>query len=153
MDAILISHPHKDHFLGLSFINRTIPIYTGVVTKKIIEAFYKSTRPAIDNNYAGLNWNTFRTGGIIDIKGLKIVPYHVDHSIPAAYGFIIYTSAGPVVYTGDFRMHGPLSNMTEEFLNEIKTNECVLSKCELDSDGKALISCGVKALILSLIHI
>ena len=120
LDAILISHSHKDHFFGLSFVNRSIPIYTGVVTKKIIEAFYKSSKPTIDNNFAGLNWKTFRTGEILDIKGMKIVPYHVDHSIPAAYGFIIYTSAGPIVYTGDFRMHGPLSKMTEEFLQEIK---------------------------------
>ena len=38
LDGILISHPHKDHYFGLSFINRTIPIYTGVVTKRIIRA-------------------------------------------------------------------------------------------------------------------
>ncbi|MFW9783385.1 MAG: MBL fold metallo-hydrolase, partial [Candidatus Heimdallarchaeota archaeon] len=122
LDAILISHPHKDHFLGLAFINREIPIYTGVVTKKIIMAFYKSTKKTLENNFKGLNWHTFRTGDTLDINGVKIVPFHVDHSIPAAYGFIIYSSAGSIVYTGDFRMHGPLSHMTEEFLGEIGSN-------------------------------
>lgn len=39
LDGILISHPHKDHYFSLSFVNRTIPIYTGVVTKRIIRAF------------------------------------------------------------------------------------------------------------------
>ncbi|MFX0046772.1 MAG: MBL fold metallo-hydrolase [Candidatus Hermodarchaeota archaeon] len=122
LDGILISHPHKDHFYGLSFTNRNIPIYAGVFTKKIISAYYKSSKRSICNNYDKIDWNLFRTGDILDIKGLKIVPVHVDHSIPAAYGFIIKTSRGIVVYSGDFRMHGPLSNMTQDFLKEIKVS-------------------------------
>jgi ribonuclease J len=120
IDGIFVSHPHKDHFFGLSFVNRNIPIYTGVFTKKIISAYYKCSKDSITNNYGGLNWNLFRTGDILDIKGLEIIPVHVDHSIPAAYGFIIKTSGGIVVYTGDFRMHGPLASMTQDFLDEIK---------------------------------
>ena len=119
VDGVLITHPHKDHFFGLSFINRKIPIYTGVFTKKIISAYSKCSKFSISNNYKGLEWNLFRTGDILNIKGLKIIPLHVDHSIPAAYGFIIKTSGGIVVYTGDFRMHGPLSAMTQDFLKEI----------------------------------
>lgn len=147
LDAILISHSHKDHFLGISFVNRTIPIYTGFVTKKIINAFYRSAKRTLDNNFGRLKWQTFRTGDILDIKGLKIVPIHVDHSIPAAYGFIIYSSAGPIVYTGDFRMHGPLSNMTEEFLEEICSNKLYLSSENLNQEQKEVISNGVKILI------
>jgi ribonuclease J len=147
LDGILISHPHKDHYFGLSFVNRTIPIYTGVVTKRIIRAFCKSGEKVTDNNFNNLNWHTFRTGDLLDIKGMKITPFHVDHSVPAAYGFIIYTSAGPVVYTGDFRRHGPLSNMTEEFLEEIKTHKTVLTTCELARQKKTLITEGVKVLI------
>ena len=119
VDGILITHPHKDHFYGLSFTNRNIPIYTGVFTKKIISAYYKCSKVSIRNNYGGLDWNLFRTGDVIDIKGLKVIPVHVDHSIPAAYGFIIKTSKYNIVYTGDFRMHGPLSGMTQDFLHEI----------------------------------
>ncbi len=26
LDGIFVSHPHKDHFFGLSFVNRNIPI-------------------------------------------------------------------------------------------------------------------------------
>ncbi|GAH00098.1 unnamed protein product [marine sediment metagenome] len=119
VDGILITHPHRDHFYGLSFINRNIPVYTGVFTQKIISAYYNCSKVSISNNYGGLEWKLFRTGDVLNIKGLKIIPVHVDHSIPAAYGFVIKTSNGIVVYTGDFRMHGPLSAMTQDFLHEI----------------------------------
>ncbi|MBN1215973.1 MAG: MBL fold metallo-hydrolase [Candidatus Lokiarchaeota archaeon] len=147
LDGILISHAHKDHYFGISFINRSIPIYTGKVTKKIIKAFYKSEIHKLDNNFKGLKWRTFKTGDIINIKDLKIIPFHVDHSVPGAYGFIIYSSVGIIVYTGDFRMHGPLSNMTREFLEQIKTNNIFLRSNTADDKQKVLISKGVKVLL------
>jgi len=44
----------------------------------------------------------------------------VDHSVPGAYGFIIYTSEGPIVYTGDLRLHGTHSEMTQDFVEKAK---------------------------------
>ncbi|MFW9782888.1 MAG: MBL fold metallo-hydrolase [Candidatus Heimdallarchaeota archaeon] len=120
LDGILISHPHRDHYQGLSFINRNIPIYTGVVTKRIIKATSLCTPPKFENFLFGLNWIRFRTGNIINIKGLEIFPVHVDHSIPAAYGFIICSSAGIIVYSGDFRMHGPFQLMTIDLMRKAK---------------------------------
>ena len=130
VDCVLISHPHRDHFLGLSFINREIPVYTGEFTYKIIMAYYKCSKRSIINNYEDITWNVFRTGDKINIKGLEIIPFHVDHSIPASYGFIINTSAGIFVYTGDFRMHGPLSWMSYDFIKEIKKNDVNVLLCE-----------------------
>jgi len=50
VDGVLITHPHRDHFYGLSFINRNIPVYTGVFTKKFISAYYKCSKESISNN-------------------------------------------------------------------------------------------------------
>ena len=44
---------------------------------------------------------------------------HVDHSIPGAYGFIVYGDE-TVVYTGDLRLHGPRSDMTFDFVERAK---------------------------------
>jgi mRNA degradation ribonuclease J1/J2 len=41
---------------------------------------------------------TFTTGDKFKIGSLEVEPIHVDHSVPGAYGFIIYTSEGPIVY-------------------------------------------------------
>lgn len=130
LDAIIISHPHRDHFLALSFINRNIPVYAGEFTQKIISAYYKCTKRSIINNFEGIKWKLFRTGDIIHINGLEIIPCHVDHSIPASYGFIIKTSAGNCVYTGDFRMHGPLSWMSYDFVKKIKEYKVNTLICE-----------------------
>ena len=144
VDGVLITHPHKDHFYGLSFINRNIPIYTGVFTQKIISAYSKCSKVSISNNYGGLEWDLFRTGDILNIKGLEIIPVHVDHSIPAAYGFIIKTSGGIVVYTGDFRMHGPLSAMTQDFLKEITNKD--LDKIDiLICEGTHIHRCAIES--------
>jgi len=48
---------------------------------------------------------------------------HVDHSIPGAYGFIVETSGGTIVYSGDIRMHGTKSSMSEEFIRKAKEAE------------------------------
>lgn len=64
--------------------------------------------------------NEFRTGDKFKIGSLEIEPIHVDHSVPGAYGFIIYTSEGPIVYTGDIRLHGTHSEMTRDFISKAK---------------------------------
>jgi len=120
LDGVLISHAHRDHFYCIPFLNRNIKIYTGVVTHKIIKAFYDSTEKRSDNFYYGLKFEKFRTGDILHIKDMEIIPVHVDHSIPAAYGFIFKTSAGIIVYSGDFRIHGPLLYMTIDLIKKAK---------------------------------
>ena len=66
---------------------------------------------------------TFRTGKPPSHSPIEFTPIHVDHSVPGSYGFIIGTSEGNVVYTGDFRLHGTHSQMSEEFISAAKKSE------------------------------
>jgi len=50
------------------------------------------------------------------IGNLPLLHFPVDHSIFGANACALETSAGWVVYTGDFRMHGSRANTTEEFI-------------------------------------
>lgn len=65
------------------------------------------------------------------VEDLEIEPVYVDHSVPGAYGFIIHTSKGSIVYSSDYRLHGPMGHMTRELVNKA---------CE--SDPVAIISEG-----------
>jgi len=50
------------------------------------------------------------------IGNLPLIHFPVDHSISGANACALETSAGWVVYTGDFRMRGGRGNTTEEFI-------------------------------------
>lgn len=56
---------------------------------------------------------------------MEIEPIHVEHLVLGAYGFIIHTSEGPVVYTGDIILHGSKPEMTSEFIEKAKKSKPV----------------------------
>ena len=114
IDAVFLSHAHFDHMGHIIFLDERIPVFCGSGTKLFIES-YEETTPT---SFGEHTYETFRTGSRIEVGSLTVEPVHVDHSIPGAYGFIIHTSKGPVVYTGDIRAHGPKREMTEEFIEK-----------------------------------
>ncbi len=122
IDGIILSHAHLDHIGYLSFIDEKIPVYCGEGTKIIIDSMEESSRINLRKH----EYKTFRTGEKIRIGSLEIEPVHVDHSIPAAYGLIIHTSEGAVAYSGDMRIHGPLSQMTWDFAEKASEAEVEL---------------------------
>jgi ribonuclease J len=64
----------------------------------------------------GLNLETCK---IVEAQGpLTQKAWEVDHSIPGSTALALETEAGWVVYTGDFRMHGEKSRLTERFVEE-----------------------------------
>jgi ribonuclease J len=128
-DAVFLSHPHIDHIGNLPFIDENIKVYCGECTKTIMDAMQESGRTDLGEH----EFCTFRTGQRVKIGTLTIEPIHVDHSVPGAYGFVIHTSKGSVVYSGDCRLHGPMADMTREF-----------AKKAADSDPKVMISEGTR---------
>lgn len=129
VDAIFISHSHSDHCGHLAFLDELIPVYMGHGTKLILDIYHK-LYPQFVNIGEHDNLNLFKSGDKIRIKHLIIEPIHVEHSVPAAYGYIIHTSKGAIVYTGDFRLHGPKKSMTEEFIEKAAKAKPIALLCE-----------------------
>lgn len=115
IDAVFLSHSHMDHAAYVSFLKRSIPVFCGETTAIILKAL-NEMRTGFEYNINGIQFKTFRTGDKTRIGSLEIEFTHVDHSVPGAYGFIVHTSSGAVIYTGDFRSHGTRPEMTEEFV-------------------------------------
>jgi ribonuclease J len=120
IDAVFISHGHLDHSAYLSFIKREIPVYCGETTETILQALSQVRHADLEFGIADIDFRGFRTGRKIRVGSLEIEPFHVDHSVPGAYGFVIHTSNGAVVYTGDFRDHGAKPEMTRDFVENAK---------------------------------
>ncbi|MFQ6134346.1 MAG: MBL fold metallo-hydrolase [Nitrososphaerales archaeon] len=130
IDAILLSHVHLDHSGYVSFLKREIPVYCGETTARILKTLSEMRATSFEQDFAGIEFKTFRTGDKIKIDSMEIEPIHVDHSVAGAYGFIIQTSEGSLAYTGDFRIHGPKKSMTEDFKEKAAEEPPDLVLCE-----------------------
>jgi ribonuclease J len=140
IDAVFVSHGHLDHSAYLSFIKREIPAYCGETTCTILRAQSEMRRADLEFNIEGLTFKTFRTGKKIRLGNLEIEPVHVDHSIPGAYGFVIHTSKGSIVYTGDFRHHGAKLEMTDDFVEKAREADPVAIVTEATNMTGATVS-------------
>jgi ribonuclease J len=127
VDCVFLSHAHFDHIEHIQFLDPNIPVCMGAGTKLLMESMEETGNFA---DYGEHTCNKFRTGHKIKTGNLTVEPIAVDHSIPAAYGFIIHTSEGPVVYTGDLRRHGPRKDLTENFIEKAKGVEPIALICE-----------------------
>lgn len=101
-DAILLSHPHQDHYGLLSFVHPDIPIYMSEGCRRLIEAshYFSQTDCKLENITAVKPWETFEKGAF------AITPYLVDHSGFDALAFLIEGKNRKILYSGDFRGHG-----------------------------------------------
>lgn len=165
IDGVFLSHAHADHVNYVSLLHEDIPVYLGETAHWILEAVAESgtrtleseiinfkKRPIKDRkeNPVERKLNDFRTNsksGPVKVGRLEIEPVHVDHSIPGAYGFIIQTNHGAVVYTGDLRMHGTKPQMTSEFVEDAEKAEpiaLVMEGTRIDSEDEASSEARVK---------
>ena len=125
--GVFLSHGHFDHVAHIRFVDPEIPVFLGVGTKLFMESMEETSGFC---DYKDHDYRTFRTGKKIKRDGIAVEPVHVDHSIPAAYGFIVRTGDATVVYTGDLRLHGPRKDLTEDFVKRAKEAEPDVLICE-----------------------
>jgi ribonuclease J len=130
IDAVFLSHSHTDHSAYISFLNRKIPVYCGETTAIILQAFSEISPKSFDNDIEGLQFRTFHTGDKVKVGFVEVKPIHVDHSVPGAYGFIIHTTEGAVVYSGDLRVHGTKPEMTQDFVEASAATKPIAMLCE-----------------------
>jgi ribonuclease J len=121
-DAVLISHPHQDHFGLIETIDESVPVYCGELSRELMDAARLFTgRETLRNNFKYFKaWEPFTVGSF------RVTPYLVDHSAPDAYGFLVEAGGVRVFYSGDFRAHGRKSILFDRILADPPSNIDVL---------------------------
>jgi len=114
IDAVLISHPHQDHFGLIDTINPSIPVYIGELGKHLIDATRMLLGKELNNN----NFSYFKSWQSFQIGDFTVKPYLVDHSAIDAYAFLIEAEGKRVFYSGDFRAHGRKSILFEKIVHD-----------------------------------
>jgi len=115
--GVIITHAHTDHIGLVTQVNRDIPVYLGETAKHILDVMMAMRQSKKRDNINGVRFETFRTGREIRFEDIKVIPIHVDHSIPGSYSLIVETSEGVILYTGDYRLHGKASSLTMDMVN------------------------------------
>jgi len=137
IDYLLESHPHFDHIACVSHLHPDIKLIGSKENFLIQQAIQESGTGRFEDFIKYKEYykkpseleqklrpkKIVKNQEVFKIKGMTVEAWRVDHSIPGAMAYICHTSKGPVVYTGDFRLHGHHNEWTKAFLkrlNEIK---------------------------------
>ncbi len=99
--GIVLTHGHEDHIGGLPyFLNKiNVPVYGTRLTIGLVEGKLKE---------AGLlgrvTLSVVKPGDTVKFGCMAVELIRVNHSIPDAVGMAIFTPAGILVHTGDFKV-------------------------------------------------
>ena len=113
IDAVLISHPHQDHYGLIEELPPKIPVYIGELSQELIQTSRLFTKKQLLSN----SFNNFKPWKSFTIGDFKITPYLVDHSATDAYGFLIEGEDKRIFYSGDFRGHGRKQKLFKNILS------------------------------------
>jgi ribonuclease J len=101
-DAVLVSHPHQDHYGLIEQLDAETPVYMGALAKSLIDA----TRVFLKRELPRNNFRYFIKDKKFQVGDFMVTPYLVDHSAVDAYAFLIEAEGKRTFYSGDFRAHG-----------------------------------------------
>ncbi len=99
--GLVITHGHEDHIGAIPYVEKEInmPIYATKLTMGIIEGKLKE-----HNLLQTVKRKVVKHGQTINLGCLRVEFIKTNHSIADASALAIYTPAGIIVHTGDFKV-------------------------------------------------
>ena len=99
--GIVLTHGHEDHIGGLAYLLKkvNVPVYGTRLTLGLVEGKLKE-----HGILSECTLNVVQPRQTVKLGCMAVEFIRVNHSIPDSCGFAIYTPAGVVVHTGDFKV-------------------------------------------------
>ncbi len=99
--GLVVTHAHEDHIGAIPYVEKEInlPIYATKLTMGIIENKIKE-----HNLIKTTKRKVVKHGQIINLGCFRIEFIRTNHSIADSAGLAIYTPAGIIIHTGDFKI-------------------------------------------------
>ncbi len=99
--GLVVTHGHEDHIGAIPYVENEInmPIYATKLTMGLIEHKLKE-----HNNLGNVRRKIVKHGQIINLGCFRIEFIRTNHSIVDAAALAIYTPAGIIIHTGDFKV-------------------------------------------------
>ncbi len=123
VNAVFISHAHRDHYGLASYIHPHIPVYMSVGTRALMELseIFMAEPPMLSGK------RLLSNGERLEVGNFAITPYLVDHSAPDAMALLVEAGGRRLFYSGDLRGHGRKSVLFERILHDPpKDIDCLL---------------------------
>lgn len=118
--GVIITHAHYDHFGAVPHLLPRLgnpPIYGSEFTMRLVEK-----RQTDFPQYAKPKVHIVKPKQIFTLGKFEIETFHVNHSVPNAFGVVVRTPAGSIAFTGDFKFdHQPVNDLPadEEHLKQL----------------------------------
>lgn len=99
--GVIVTHAHYDHFGGVPHLLPKLgnpPVYGSEFTMRLVEK-----RQADFPNYAKPKVHIVKRKEVFRLGKFEIETFHVNHSVPNAFGVVVRTPAGSIAFTGDFK--------------------------------------------------
>lgn len=99
--GVIVTHAHYDHFGGVPHILPKLgnpPVFGSEFTMKLVEK-----RQTDFPDYAKPKVNVIKHKQKFRLGQIEVETFHVNHSVPNAFGVVLRTPAGSIAFTGDFK--------------------------------------------------
>ena len=112
VDAVIVSHPHQDHYGLLRALPESWPVWCGAPTETLMQLTM-----ALIGNSIPQAIHTYTSFVPFTVGPFKITAFLTDHSAFDAHMLLVEVNGKSILYSGDFRRTGRKSSLVDRMLN------------------------------------